>query len=91
MQRILLVEDNPGDAQLVRMVRASEDAGLRRLPVVVLSSSQAEEDVARSYERGAASHLVKPSDVDALFALVETLARYWFGAVTLPGGTATRR
>ena len=142
MARILLVEDNPGDVQLVRMalaealpsarlsvasdgeaalarlrqageppdlmlvdlnlpgisghevlaaVRASEDAALRRLPVLVLSSSRAEADVTRSYELGASSHLAKPGDVDALFALVETLARYWFGAVTLPGGTAARR
>jgi two-component system response regulator len=140
--RILLVEDNPGDAQLVRLalaealpsarlsvaadgeaaltrlseegpppdlllldlnlprltghevlaaVRASEDPAVRRLPVVVLSSSQAEADVLRSYELGASSHLAKPADVDELFALVETLARYWFGAVTLPGGTAARR
>src|SRR3954451_19051068 len=139
VQRILLVEDNPGDAQLVRMAFAEAmpsarlsvasdgeaalaplsdegppdlllldltlprlsghevlasikaDAALKRLPVVVLSSSQAEADVARSYELGAASHVTKPSDVDALFALVETLVRYWFGAVTLPGGTAARR
>ena len=142
MARILLVEDNPGDAQLVRLaladalpsarlsvaadgeaalarlsepgeppdlvlldlnlprlsghevleaVRASEDAAVRRMPVVVLSSSQAERDVLRSYELGASSHVAKPADVDELFALVETLARYWFGAVTLPGGTAARR
>ena len=139
MQRILLVEDNPGDAQLVRMAFAEAlpsarvsvatdgeaalarlreegppdlllldlnlpgltghevlesirtDAALRRLPVVVLSSSDAEADVTRSYELGANSHIAKPGDVDALFALAETLARYWFGAVTLPGGTAPRR
>jgi CheY-like chemotaxis protein len=140
--RILLVEDNPGDAQLVRLaltealpsarlsvagdgeaalarlreegdppdlmlldlnlprlsghevlaaVRASEDAALRRLPVVVLSSSRAEGDVARSYDLGASSYVAKPADVDALFSLVETLTRYWFGAVTLPGGTAAQR
>jgi CheY-like chemotaxis protein len=139
VQRILLVEDNPGDAQLVRMAFADAlpsarvsvatdgeaalsrlreegppdlllldlnlprlsghevlqaikaDAALRRLPVVVLSSSAAEADVTRSYELGASSHVTKPGDVDALFALAETLARYWFGAVTLPGGTAAPR
>jgi len=139
VQRILLVEDNPGDAQLVRMALAEAlpsarlsvapdgeaalarlreegppdlllldlnlprlsghevlesvraDAALRRLPVVVLSSSRAESDVTRSYELGANSHIAKPGDVDALFALAETLARYWFGAVTLPGGTAAPR
>jgi CheY-like chemotaxis protein len=140
--RILLVEDNPGDAQLVRLalaeklpparlsvagdgeaalarlqepgpppdlmlldlnlprlsghevlaaVRAGEDPRVRRLPVVVLTSSRAEADVRRSYELGASSHVVKPDDVDELFALVEVLARYWFGAVTLPGGTADPR
>jgi chemotaxis family two-component system response regulator Rcp1 len=142
VNRILLVEDNPGDAQLVRLalaealpsarlsvagdgeaalarlhdeggppdlmlldlnlprlsghevlaaVRASQDAALRRLPVVVLSSSDALADVERSYELGASSHVAKPADVDELFALVETLTRYWFGAVTLPGGTAPPR
>jgi CheY-like chemotaxis protein len=138
VNRILLVEDNPGDAQLVRwrsprrcppracrspptarrpspgcarkapdlllldlnlprlsghevLEAVKADAALRRLPIVVLSSSDAESDVSRSYELGASSHVAKPGDVDALFAVVETLARYWFGAVTLPGGTAARR
>jgi CheY-like chemotaxis protein len=131
--RILLVEDNAGDAQLMRIafgealpearlsvvsdgetalrtlleggppdlvlldlnlprlsghevlagLRTAEDPALRRVPVVVLSSSRAALDVRRSYELGA-SHVGKPQDMDGLLAIAEAIARYWFGTVTLP-------
>ena len=133
MSRILLVEDNAGDAQLMRIaldevlpeaqlsviadgetalrtlldggppdlvlldlnlprlsghevlagLRSAEDPALRRVPVVVLSSSSAAADVERSYELGA-SHVAKPQDMDGLLAIAEAIARYWFGTVTLP-------
>jgi CheY-like chemotaxis protein len=131
---ILLVEDNAGDAELMRLalaearpdcllrvagdgeealallnaghvpdlvlldlnlprlsghevladLRGSDQPRLRRLPVVVLTSSSAPEDVQRSYALSASSHIVKPPDLDRLFEVTETLARYWFGTVALP-------
>ena len=65
-------------------IRAARDPRVRRLPVVVLTTSASPDDVLRSYDLFASSHIVKPPDVDRLFELVETLARYWFGAVALP-------
>jgi chemotaxis family two-component system response regulator Rcp1 len=131
--QILLIEDNAGDAQLMRIafgealpdarlsviadgetalntlmeggppdlvlldlnlprlsghevlagLRGAEDPALRRVPVVVLSSSQAASDVRRSYELGA-SHVAKAQDMDGLLAIAEAIARYWFATVTLP-------
>jgi CheY-like chemotaxis protein len=65
-------------------MRASGDERVRRLPVVVLSHSEVESDVVRSYDLGANSHIAKPHSLDALFEIVETLGRYWFGVVSLP-------
>jgi len=49
----------------------------RRVPVVVLSSSNHEADVQRAYEAGANSFLVKPVDFNALVEMVKSLHRYW--------------
>ncbi len=65
-------------------VRASDDERIRRLPVVILSHSEVEEDVVRSYALGANSHIAKPHSLDRLFEIVEQLGRYWFGVVSLP-------
>ena len=65
-------------------VRSDADARVRRLPVVVLSHSEVEADVHRSYDLGANSHIAKPHSLDALFEVVETLGRYWLDVVTLP-------
>jgi two-component system, chemotaxis family, response regulator Rcp1 len=65
-------------------LRAARDPRIRRLPVVMLTTSASPDDVARSYDLFANSHIVKPPDVDRLFEVVESLAQYWFGAVALP-------
>jgi two-component system, chemotaxis family, response regulator Rcp1 len=65
-------------------IRASADARVRRLPVVVLSHSDADADVQRSYDLGANSHVAKPHSLDALFAVVEAIGRYWLGVASLP-------
>jgi CheY-like chemotaxis protein len=51
--------------------------GLKRLPVVVLTSSKESSDVNRAYDLGANSYLVKPVDFDALMEMVKTLGLYW--------------
>ena len=57
---------------------------LRRIPIVILTTSKAEEDVARSYDLGANSFMVKPSAFGALIEAMKTLERYWFELITLP-------
>ena len=51
---------------------------IRRLPVVVLTSSQQSPDIDRAYDAGANSYLVKPVAFESLLSLVQTLGLYWF-------------
>lgn len=53
---------------------------LRRIPIVVLTSSAEQADVHRSYDTGANSYLVKPVQFDDLLRLVDLLRHYWVGA-----------
>ena len=59
---------------------------LRQLPIVVLTTSRAEEDIARAYALGANSFMIKPSYFDALVEVMKTLGKYWFETVALPPG-----
>ncbi len=54
-----------------------QQPGLRRLPVVILTSSAQLADISRAYDLGANSYLVKPVAFDALRDTVNTLSRYW--------------
>ncbi|MEP6833857.1 MAG: response regulator [Gemmatimonas sp.] len=60
---------------------------LRRIPVVILTTSKAEEDVLRSYDLGANSFITKPVTFEGLVAIVRTLSQYWFSIVELPHET----
>lgn len=60
------------------------DPVLRSIPVVILTTSRAEEDVARSYLDGVNSFITKPVTFTALVDVVRTLGRYWLGVVDLP-------
>jgi len=57
---------------------------LRRIPIVVLTTSKAEEDIYRTYDLGASSYITKPASFAELIRVVETLANYWFEIVKLP-------
>ena len=58
-------------------------AELRRIPVVVLTSSQAQEDVVKSYELSANAYLTKPVDPDAFTETARTFERFWLSIVRL--------
>jgi CheY-like chemotaxis protein len=142
--RVLLVEDNPGDADLVRErleasrlwlelfvvddgVKAGDflsrrapyeavpapdlvlldlnlprrngwevlsdikhDENLRHIPVVVLTSSDVERDVARSYQTGANAYITKPVDFEGFVQVVTALEHFWFTIVQLPPSAAAR-
>lgn len=60
------------------------DPELRQIPVVVLTTSKAEEDVFRSYDLGANSFITKPVTFQSLVEVMRTLEKYWFEIVELP-------
>ncbi len=64
------------------------DGALRRIPVVVLTGSMAEEDVVRAYELYANCYITKPATLDGFAAAVRGIAAFWFGVARLPGGRA---
>jgi len=60
------------------------DDDLCRIPVVVLTSSESEEDIAKSYELSANAYLTKPVDFDGFIEIVARLENFWFQVVKLP-------
>jgi CheY-like chemotaxis protein len=136
--QVLLVEDNPGDAQLTRIaledskisvhlnvvedgveamafLRKQEkyakvphpdivlldlnlpkkdgrevlaeikgDEHLRRIPVVVLTTSQAEEDILKAYNLAANCYITKPVDFDQFVKIIRSIENFWFAIVKLP-------
>lgn len=60
------------------------DPVLKRIPVVVLSTSSNERDIARAYAAGANSYIVKPMTYEELVKAIEGLNSYWFDLVQLP-------
>jgi CheY-like chemotaxis protein len=62
------------------------DPVLRSIPVVVLTTSKAEEDIERTYNLGANSFIVKPVTFEGLVQALGVVTEYWFQVVHLPGG-----
>jgi CheY-like chemotaxis protein len=135
---VLLVEDNPGDAQLTRialedskisihlsvvedgveamaflrkqgkyakvlhpdivlldlnlpkkdgrevLAEIKVDENLKRIPVVVLTTSQAEEDIIKAYNLAANCYITKPVDFDQFVKIVKSIENFWFAIVKLP-------
>ncbi len=61
--------------EVLQRIRAEDE--LKRLPVVILSSSREESDLARSWDLGVNAYVVKPVDVDQFFNAVKTLGTFW--------------
>jgi CheY-like chemotaxis protein len=57
---------------------------LRRIPVVVMTTSKAEEDILRTYDLGVSGFIIKPVTFESLVNIVRTLGKYWFEIVELP-------
>lgn len=135
---VLLVEDNPGDAELTRialedskisvnlnvvedgveamaflrkqdkysnvphpdivlldlnlprkdgrevLAEIKTDDHLKRIPVVVLTTSQAEEDIIKAYNLSANCYITKPVDFDQFVRIVQSIENFWFAIVKLP-------
>lgn len=61
-----------------------EEPELQRLPVIVLTSSEDDEDIANCYGANANAYLTKPGDHDEFCAVVKTVERFWFERARLP-------
>ena len=68
--------------EVLRQVKACED--LKHIPVVILTTSEAERDVARAYDNHVNSYLVKPVGFDEFSRLMNDLGFYWLGWNTHP-------
>lgn len=69
--------------ELLSIIKA--DPELKRIPVVVLTTSQAEKDILQSYELHANCFISKPVDLDQFIMVVRSIEDFWFTIVSLPG------
>jgi two-component system, chemotaxis family, response regulator Rcp1 len=60
------------------------DASLRHIPVVILTSSQAEQDIVRAYDLHANCYVTKPVDFEQFITVVRSIEDFWFTIVKLP-------
>jgi len=61
-----------------------KDPALRRIPVVILTTSRAEQDILETYDLGANCYITKPVDLDQFTQVVKVVDDFWFAIVTLP-------
>jgi two-component system, chemotaxis family, response regulator Rcp1 len=66
------------------LAEVKADERLRRIPVVVLTTSRDEQDVLRSYDLHANCYITKPVDLDQFIAVVRSIETFWLTIVTLP-------
>ncbi len=67
--------------------RIKQDAGLKRIPVVVLTTSSEDDDVTACYEDGANTYITKPVEFDKFIEAVITIGQYWLSIAEIPDGT----
>jgi CheY-like chemotaxis protein len=60
------------------------DPDLRHIPIMVLTTSKAEEDISGSYDLGVSSYIAKPVTFTGLVEMMQTISKYWFELVELP-------
>lgn len=68
--------------EALREIKSSLD--LRLIPIVILTTSKAEEDIYRTYDLGANSYITKPVTFNSLVEVMQGIGRYWFEIVDLP-------
>ena len=68
--------------EVLAEIKADEE--LKRIPVVVLTTSKAEEDILRTYSLHANCYLTKPVELDAFFELMKSFEQFWLSLVKLP-------
>ena len=83
-QLIMLDLNLPGMDGREVLEAIKSDVALRGIPVVVMTSSLAEEDIARSYDSHANCYITKPIDIEGFKRAVEAIDQFWFSIVRLP-------
>jgi two-component system response regulator len=81
---ILLDLKMPRMGGLEALAVIKKDPSLRKIPVVVMTTSGSDEDITRSYDLGVSSFIRKPVTFDGLVEAMRQLGRYWFQIVELP-------
>lgn len=66
------------------LVNIKEDENLRRIPVIILTASKAEEDIARAYDHYVNCYLTKPIDLNQFITVVQQIKSFWLDIVQLP-------
>lgn len=85
---VLLDLKLPGKGGLEVLAEIKADASLRRIPVVILTSSQAEQDIVRGYDLHANAYVAKPVELDKFIAAVKGIEGFWLEIVKLPAADA---
>lgn len=81
---ILLDLNLPRKNGLEVLREIKSDTALRRIPVVVLTTSKAEEDVIKTYDSHANCYITKPVDLEQFIKVVRSIERFWLSIVELP-------
>jgi len=87
MPGLMLLDLNmPGIDGRKTLALVKQDQHLKKIPVVVLTTSADEKDVTQCYELGASTYIQKPVDFEGLVEAVNRIKDYWFGIALLPRG-----
>lgn len=81
---IILDLNMPGMDGLEALADIKADAGLKKIPVIMFTTSVAVHDITKAYDLGVNSFICKPSGFDKLVEVVREIGNYWFRTVTLP-------
>lgn len=84
-QLILLDLNMPRRSGREVIAELKADPALRHIPVIVLTTSSDEDDIAACYDLGASSYIVKPVSYDGLLDITRSLKHYWMETTVLPG------
>lgn len=68
--------------EALKIIKSDRD--LRRIPVIILTTSNSEWDITNTYDLGVNSFICKPVRFDQLIEIIREIGNYWFGTVTLP-------
>lgn len=82
---ILLDLNMPGLDGRAVLESAKQNPSLKKIPIIILTTSSDERDVRQCYELGASTYIQKPVSFDGLINAIKRLKDYWFGIAILPG------